>query len=201
MRPVRIAETDIDRDGHAHLLRLPDQVIHAGHKLRRPGEAARLRAFHLHNDQFRLRRHAPVSASFTSPAVARSDPGHGSPVPAAVRAQGRLYHNLSCLFCIQEFIDLFGCVFPVRLIPQRRDPRRPILIPEIRIDQIDPAVHDADQHPLTGQTISGLLHRIDAGHLPPHVRLEIQALRLLDKLYFRKRGQRFDPASRIRTTA
>ena len=189
MRPVRIAETDIDRDRHAHLLRLPDQVVHAGHELRRPGETARLRTFHFHNDQFRLRRRSAVSASFAAPAVSRSDPGHGSPVSAAVRAQRRLYRP----FCIQKFIDLFGGVLPVRLIPQRCNPRRPVLIPEIRIGQIDPAVHDADQHASAGQIIRSLLHRIDAGHLPPHVRLEIQTLRLLDKLHFRERGQRFNP--------
>ena len=193
MGAIRISETDIDRDRHAHLLRFPDHIVHACHQLRCAGESLRPGRPHLHNDQFRLRRRSAVSAPFASPAVARGDPCHGSPMSAAVHTQRRPYRRPFRPLCIQEFIDLFGCELPVRLVPQRRDPRRPVFVPEIRIGQIDPAVHDADQHSLSGQTIRSLLHRIDTGYLPPHIRLEIQALRLLDKLHFRKRCQRSDP--------
>ena len=86
MRAVRIAEADIDRHRHAHLLRLPDQVVHAGHELRRPGKTTRLRTFHFHNDQFRLRRRSAVSAPFAAPAVSRRDPCHSRSVSARVAA-------------------------------------------------------------------------------------------------------------------
>ena len=140
--------------------RFTDHIIHTRHELRRPGKALGLRRAHLYHNQLRFPaqlpgtavprclRRFPLRSRLPLSRAPLISPARNDPVP------------LSFFRLRQRRIDFFprkfraGCISLRRtagdcLVPQRRDPRRAVLIAESRMRVINPAVYDPDQDPLS----------------------------------------------------